>query len=440
MNRLTRTGLTLLFLALTHSAGRADDWPQWLGPQRDSVWRETGILERFPEGGPRVKWRARVASGYAGPAVASGRVYLTDFVTKEDIANHIGRSRLPGTERVLCLRAADGELLWKHQYPCRYHISYPGGPRCTPTVAAGKVYTLGAMGDLVCLDAEKGTMIWSRDLKKDYRIDAPLWGFSGHPLVDGQKLFCLVGGRGSVAVAFDKDTGKELWRSLSASEPGYCPPTMIEAGGTKQLLIWHADSLNSLNPETGKVSWSVELSPSYGMSITAPRKLGNYLYASAIGRQAVLLELSRDKPAVKEVWRGDGDTAVYCSNSTPFLEDGTIYGVCCEQGALRAVKLTTGERLWSAYRPTTGGQRVPHGTAFLVKNGQRFFLFNERGQLILARLSPHGYEEISRARLLEPTNTAFGRDVLWSHPAFAEKSMFARNDRELICVSLAAEK
>src|SRR6185369_12383184 len=102
-----------------------------------------------------------------------------------------------------------------------------------------------------CLDAESGQVLWAKELKKEYKLEeAPFWGFCGHPLVEGNKLFCLVGGPGSVSVAFDKDTGKELWRALSAAEPGYCPPTMIEAGGCKQLLIWHPESLNSLDPES----------------------------------------------------------------------------------------------------------------------------------------------------------------------------------------------
>src|SRR5206468_3086108 len=144
--------------------------PQWLGPQRDSVWRESGILEKFPKDGPKVKWRVPVHHGYAGPAVANGRVFVTDFITKEKITPGFTRSRLDGTERVLCLDAADGKQIWKHEYACLYKISYAGGPRCTPTVHDGKVYTLGAMGDLYCLDAAKGTVLWSCDLKKDYKI------------------------------------------------------------------------------------------------------------------------------------------------------------------------------------------------------------------------------------------------------------------------------
>src|SRR5919204_3817134 len=213
----------------------ADDWPQWLGPQRDAVWRETGILDKFPEGGPKALWRTPVKVGYAGPAVAGGKVYLMDFETDKAIPkDSFNRGELPGNERVLCLDAATGKPVWEHKYPARYTISYPNGPRCTPTVQGGKVYTLGAEGNLHCLDAASGAVAWSKDFKKDYGAKTPMWGFCGHPLVDGQKLVCIVGGEGSLAVAFDKDTGKEIWRSLSAKETGYSVPTLIEAGGKRQ--------------------------------------------------------------------------------------------------------------------------------------------------------------------------------------------------------------
>src|SRR5262249_4638015 len=126
------------------------------------------------------------------------------------------RPKVTGKERVLCLDAANGNVLWKHEYDCPYEISYPGGPRCTPTVHDGKVYALGAEGNLVCLDAKKGDVIWSKDFKKDYGAKTAIWGYASHPLMDGRRLVCVVGGEGSVAVAFDKDTGKELWKSLSA--------------------------------------------------------------------------------------------------------------------------------------------------------------------------------------------------------------------------------
>jgi outer membrane protein assembly factor BamB len=441
MNRGLRSLAALAAALLALAAARGADWPQWMGPGRDDVWRETGILTKFPPGGPKVLWRAEVAGGYAGPAVADGRVYVADFVREGGGAKEGAKGKpaaRKGMERVLCFDAAKGAKRWEHAYPCEYTIDYPAGPRCTPTVSGGKAYTLGAMGDLLCLDAEKGDVLWSKDFKKEYKTEPPIWGFCGHPLVDGQRLYCVAGRKGCVAVALDKDTGQELWRSLSASEQGYCPPTLIEAGGKKQLLIWDADALHGLDPETGKPYWSVPLKPDFGMSIAAPRRLGDYLFAGGNGRKAVLLKLSADRPAVEEVWRGKRDTAVYPINSTPFLEDGMIYGVD-QPGPLRGVELESGKRVWETSAPTTGGKPAATATAFLVKNGDRFFLMSETGDLIIAKLSPKGYEEEGRAKILEPTGSAFGRRVVWSHPAFANRCAYARNDKELVCVSLAAE-
>src|SRR6516162_1815606 len=200
-------------LALLPLTARADDWPQWLGAQGDAVWKETGIIDKFPEGGPKVLWRKPVAFGYAGPAVAGDRVYVADFVTEADVRklnNPVAKPKVEGTERVLCLDAKTGDTIWKHEHKCEYQLSYPGGPRCAPTVSDGKVYTLGAEGNLFCLDAAKGSELWSKDYKKDYGAKTPLWGFAGHPLVVGDKLICIVGGQDALVVAVDKDSGKEL--------------------------------------------------------------------------------------------------------------------------------------------------------------------------------------------------------------------------------------
>lgn len=428
-------------VCLLVSPAVGDDWPQWLGPSRDGVWREPGVVDRFPAAGLRVQWRAPIELGYAGPAVADGKVYVMDYVRRSgEITNNPGGpDRLEGTERVLCLDAATGKLLWKHEYDRPYNISFGGGPRCTPTVDGKLVYALGAEGNLSCLDAQSGKPVWTKDFVKDYDAKTPFWGVAAHPLVLGDLLFCVVGGPGSVAVAFDKRTGREVWRALSAEQQGYCPPTMIEYGGRKQLLIWHGEAINGLDPRTGERFWSVPLKPSYGMAITTPRQLGPYVLASGYGDVGVLLKLDDKKPAVQEVWRGKASNAVYCANSTPFLEDGTIYGCDVGSGALMGVRLSDGERLWQTLQPTTGGTRGErYGTAFLVKHEEHFFLFSETGDLILARLSPQGYTEIGRSRVLEPTSLTFGRKVVWSHPAFADRSVFARNDKELVRVSLAA--
>jgi outer membrane protein assembly factor BamB len=432
----------LVLLCVLGVTAWADDWPQWLGPKRDSVWREDGIVQRIPENGLPVLWRTKIGLGYAGPAVADGRVYVLDYLLKSGkVTNNSDvRDRTTGKERVLCLQARTGKILWKHEQDRPYKLSFAGGPRCTPTVAGGKVYALGAEGNLWCLDAQTGKVIWSVDYVKDYGAKTPMWGFAAHPLVDDDLLYCVVGGEGSVVVAFNKNTGKEVWRALSAREPGYCPPSIINHAGVRQLLIWHSDSLNSLDPKTGKVYWTVALKPFVGMAIAAPRKWESYLLASNFG-VAALLKLDDDKPGAEIQWRGEPKNAIYSANVTPFIDDGTIFGCDIETGALMGVDLMNGMRLWQTTAATFGGpRRARYGTAFVVKNGDRFVLFNEKGDLILANLTRQSYEELGRQHVLEPTNVIFDRSVVWSHPAFANRCLYARNDKELVCVSMAGVK
>jgi len=244
-------------------------------------------------------------------------------------------------------------------------------------------------------------------------------------------------------VAFDKDTGKELWRALSAKEPGYAPPMIYEAGGERQLIIWHPEAVNSLNPENGKVYWTMPREARTGLSVATPRKLGDLLFFTAFYNGSLMLRLDATKPAATTIWQttkvSEKDTTHLNSIiPTPFLEEGYIYGVC-SYGQLRCLKADTGERLWETFQATTDGGPIRWANAFLVKNGGRFFLLSEKGDLIIAELNPQGYEEISRAHLLEPTGVAAGRNVLWSHPAFANRCIYVRNDLEIICVSLAAE-
>jgi outer membrane protein assembly factor BamB len=421
----------------------ADNWPQWLGPQRDGVWRETGILTTFPLEGPEVRWRTSIGGGYAGPAVADGRVFVTDW--RRD-GTGAGGPKKPaaGKERVLCLDERSGAVRWQHEYAATYRIGYPAGPRATPLVADGKVYTLGAMGDLCCLNAGTGRVVWSKNFPRDYSAAVPTWGFAAHPLLDGDRLICVVGGNGAVAVAFDKYTGKEVWRALSAREPGYCPPMIYEAGGTRQLIIWHPEAVAALEPATGKTLWSRRFPVQAGITIATPRFVADRLFVSCFYNGSLMLELGRESPTARVLWqrRGRSEMAqdtdgLHSLMCTPFLKDGYIYGVC-SHGQLRCLKADTGERLWETLKPTTGGKEVRWGNAFLVGHEDRFFLFNESGELISARLSPQGYEELSRARIVEPSNRLPGRPVVWSHPAFANRSMYARNDNEIVCVSLAA--
>jgi len=261
-----RVAISLSFVSL---AGRADDWPQWRGPMRDGVWRETGIVERLPEGGPRVLWRTPIGPGYAGPAVAEAKVFVTD------------RRKAEGVERVLCLDAATGKILWTHAYPCTYRgVSYDCGPRATPTVSGGKVYSVGTMGHLRCLAVEDGRLVWEKDYVRDCATRIPVWGVASAPLVDGKRLIANAGGKDGAIVALDKETGDLIWRVLPDQEMGYAPPVIIEAGGTRQLIAWLAEEVASLDPETGRVHWTQAFHCEQGLSVVTPISDGERLFVA----------------------------------------------------------------------------------------------------------------------------------------------------------------
>lgn len=443
----TRTGFGVVSLVLLAAAVcQAEDWPQWMGPQRDGEWSETGILESFPKDGLKILWRKPINGGFSGPAVVGGRVFVTDYVRNSGDAKPAPttRNELQGSERVLCLDAATGEEIWKHEYDCAYAISYPAGPRCTPTVENGRVYTLGAMGDLLCLDAADGRVIWSKNLPKAYNAPLPLWGYAGHPLIDGPRLVCMAGGENSAVVALEKESGKEVWTALTTPEIGYSPPTLIEAGGTRQLLIFHGKSLNSLNPQTGELYWTERLAPGYAMSIMSPRMDGDYLFAGGYNNQSIGLKLDANRPAVTKVWQGGRDIGLAPVSGTPFVDRGVAYGID-GNGLFRAVRIDTGARLWSTAKPVNGSDNenrsgANEGATFVTRNGNRYFIFGENGDLVIARLSPEKYDEVSRVKLLEPVGVGLGRNIVWSHPAYSNRCVFARNDREILCASLAADQ
>ena len=438
MDRGQRTYLLTCVAALVlQSTASAVDWPQWMGPGRDNVWREEGLLEEFPSEGPPIVWQSEVAGGYSGPAVADGKVFVTDYITEDPRKNaSLDRSASSGVERVLCLEESTGNLLWKHEYSVKYNISYPAGPRCTPTVHQGRVYALGAEGHLNCLDASDGKLIWSKDFQRDYGAKTSLWGYASSPLVDGEKLICVVGGEGSHAVAFDLETGDEIWRSLTAADQGYSPPTIIHAGGTRQLMLLRPDAVSSVDPESGREFWSVPYQGTNGSIIMSPVVSDNYMFVGGYNKQNLLLKLDSRQPSAEIVWGNKSKHGLSPINVQPCVVGDVMYGVD-QSGSLMAVSLPSGKRLWKTADPLQG-RPVGSGTVFLIKQGERFWMFNELGEILIARLSPEGYEEIDRAKVIEPSNVAFGRDVVWCMPALANRRMYVRNDHQCICVDLAA--
>lgn len=416
------------------------DWPHWMGPDRNNSWNETGLIESFPNEGPNVVWRTPVAGGYSGAAVANGKVLITDFVTDAEVKiGNFERRKFDGTERILCLDESNGEILWKHEHKVQYTISYPSGPRCTPVIEGDRVYTLGSEGHLFCFNLKDGSIVWQKELKKEYNCESALWGYAAHPLIDGNNLITLAGGKGSHIVAFNKENGDEVWRSLTATEQGYSPPTIIDAGGVRQLITCRPDAVTSLNPEDGSEYWSIPYEATSNSIIMAPLRVGEYLYIGGYSKKSLLIQLDSKKPSAKEAWRNKGRAAISAVNVQPYLdvENQIAYGMD-QTGDMRALKLPEGELLWATSEPVSK-RRSGNGTAFIVRqsNSDRYWLFNDSGYLIIAEMTADGYREVDRTKVIEPSNNAFGRKVVWSMPAFANKRAYIRNDDEIICVDLA---
>ena len=427
----------------------ADDWPQWMGPRRDDVWREHGILDHFASNGPPVLWRTPIGGSYSGPAVAGRRLFVLDRPAAAESVpapREAVELKPRSIERVLCLDATTGAKVWQYSYPCSYNIGYPAGPRTTPTVAGGRVYALGAMGDLVCLRADDGRLIWNHNFPRDYQLKTPpVWGWAAHPLLDQDRLICLVGGSNSAVVAFQKDTGKELWRALTAVEIGYVPPVIYKIHGQRELIIWHPDAVSGLDPQTGRLLWSHSY-PVGGepqrpeVTIAMPRLEGDRLFLTCFYQGSLLLQINDHTP--KLVWNRRSSSGEVMNDGlhtilgTPLFQDGYIYGVC-GFGELRCLDARTGDRKWETYQ-ATGGHKAFFANAFLTSHQDRTFLWNDQGELVIAKLSPEGYHEISRAKLLEPLEKTRGRIVTWCHPAYANRCLYVHNGKELICASLAA--
>ena len=422
---LSLLACTMIVGLLCTSELRADDWPQWRGPNRDGVWRETGILEAISPGGLKVRWRVRIGRGYSGPVVAQGRVFVTDHQFR------------PEVERVLCFDEATGKPVWTHSYPVDYkNMEYGNGPRASPTVYEGKVYTLGTRSHLFCLDASTGRVLWKKDLAKEYDAAPPEYGASVAPLVEGDLVIV------SVSFASPKRPssrltripGEQRWKALK-DRPGYSAPIVINKGGCRQTIVWTADTVTSLEPTTGRVYWQVPYKATFheAQVVASPVLHEDLLLClSAWNRGSMMLKLDTEKPAASVLWKTR--TRPTTQFSTPlFLDDDYFCGID-SVGGLCCLDAKSGDEVW---RTTDVAGSGGMGNAHLTPNGNRVFLFNQRGHLISARLTPTGYEESGRTLLVEPTpgHRAQG-PVTWAHPAYANKHVIARNDRELVSASL----
>jgi outer membrane protein assembly factor BamB len=404
---------------------RAGDWPQWRGPNRDGVCAETGLMESFPAGGLPVRWRVPVGWGFSSPVVADGRVYLADSELMKPRAR----------ERLHCLDETTGKSLWTHAYDVAYEEwafdpAQEIGPVATPIVHRGRVYCLGRTGQLFCLAARNGDVLWQRNLEKDYQVT-----FSPgmpSPLIEGDLLILFIGGKpDACVVALQQETGKEVWKSLDETLT-FSSPIVVSSGGKQQLIVWTQESVTSLDPATGTTYWRQRLMTSSEYAVSTPVFDKDRLLIGGL-----MFRLDSDRPSAVVLWPKSNAPArrIFSHTSTALLQGDYLFSAR-STGEFVCVDARTGEQIWETGTVTD----LKNGASIhLTQNGDSVLLYTDKGELIRARLAAEGYQEISRVAVLEPTFPFAGRNVAWSPPAFANHHIFARNGKELICESLAAE-
>src|ERR1051326_3186129 len=440
--------------SLAAVAAGAADWPQFLGPNRDGTYPASDLAESWPKEGPPVVWQRKVGQGFSGPVVALGKVILFH--------------RVDDKETVECLRETTGQPLWLFEYPARYRddFGFDEGPRATPAIADGRVYTYGAEGVLHCLDLATGTNIWTVDAKAQFHaakgffgiacsplvegkgvlqcldlatgtniwtVDAKaqfhaakgFFGIACSPLVEGKAVLLIVGGGdGAGIVAFDKTNGKVLWKATN-DEASYSSPVAATIRGRRCGFFFTRSGLAAVDPTSGKILFQFPFRPPIRNSVSAatPLVVGDLVFLSAsYDTGAVLLRVNEVGP--EKIWAAAESLSSHYATGIHY--NGFIYGIHGRADAgferpasLRCVELQTGKVRW---------QQDAFGAATMILAGDQLLILTDRGELIRAPASPEGYKPNARAQVLP--------NQVRAHPALAGGLFYARSKDELVCLDL----
>ena len=333
------------------------------------------------------------------------------------------------------MEAGSGKPLWTYSYEADYPDRGPGqptqGPVPTPIVDNGKVYTIGKT-DLLCLATSDGKLLWKRALDKEYNAQEFLTYAS--PLIEGD-LLILFSGRFSgdataCVIALDKNTGKTAWRAVT-DYAAMSSPIILTSAGKRQLIVWSQQAVTAIDPATGHVHWRETTRPeNQSSAVSTPVAQGNLLLIGGL-----MMKLDSTKPYAAVLWPESKSSARrnLSNTSSPILRGDYVFSARTS-GHLVCLEAATGKELWRTDKVTKLGSGA---SIHLTPNGETTFLYTDMGELILGSLSCKGYKEISRARLLEPTYPYNGRKFAWPPPAYADRCIFARSDKELVCASLA---
>ncbi len=394
---LLATGL-LFALVLGAAPARGADFPVWRGVDRNGIIPESGGKLDKLRTATKPTWKALIGVGYAAITVSGNRAYA--FGNQNN------------TDTVYCFDAATGEKVWSHDYACRGDFGGYKGPRATPVVDGGVVFTFSGAGQVHALDAAKGTVVWTRDLAQDMQAKAPQWGFSGSPLVAGDVVLLNVGANG---LALDRKTGKTRWDS-GGGGAGYATPVFAEFQGQRGLFIFAQKDLIAVDLAAGKKLWSFPWVTKYDVNAADPIVAGNRVFISSnYGRGGALLDFAGGQP--QKLW----ENASMCNHfNSSILHDGHLYGNSA--GKLVCLEAKSGTPKWSK-------DGFGNGSSVLLVDG-KLLVLGDRGTAVVAEASPAEYKELSRTQLLG--------GQCWTMPTVAHGRLYARNNGpgDLVCFNL----
>ena len=382
---------------------RAEDWPNWRGPEHNGVSRETGWDADKLKNGPIFLWRKQIGTGFASVTVSGGRVYA--------LGNTAAKSKKEQKDNLWCLNAGTGEEIWKHTYPCLLEPkNHEGGPSATPTVEAGRVYILSKQGHVFCLDAKSGAVIWQKHLTNDYGVKPHEWGFSGSPIIVDDLIVLNAGTHG---LALRKQDGGRAWGN-EKGPAGYSSAVPYEQQGKKCVAILGNKEVYGVVAATGQVLWTQSWKTMYDESIPDAVIVGDKLFmSSGLGTGAALFQIQADK--LVRIW---SNKEMQNWLSTSILWQDHVYGVDTKDGSLKCLAVQTGTVKWAH-------EGLGAGSVMLA--GGRLIALSDKGKLVVAQASSAGYTELAAAQILE--------GKCWTVPVLADGRIYARNaDGELVCV------
>ena len=384
-------------------------WTGFRGPNRNGIYTQKSVLTNWPAEGLKPLWKQPCGSGYASFCIANGLAVTIEQRREK--------------EAIVAYDENTGSEVWKFDYNAQFDEPLGGeGPRATPSYDNGNIYSLGAMGDLFCLNAQTGNLIWQTQILRDNQADLLTYGMAGSPLIVDDKLIVCAGGtNGKSVVAYNKTNGAAVWKSLN-DPAAYCAPMLVELAGQRQLLIMTGERAVGLIPETGELLWSFPWTVNqFNRQIAQPVLLGTnrFMISAGYGTGCVAVEVQKtgDKFTAEQAWRNKNLKNKFTSS---IFWQGHIYGL--DEDILTCLDAETGARKWKDGR---------YGYGQIVLASGHLIVLCGDGQLALVKTNPEQHEELARFQAITGKT--------WNHPAISDGKLFIRNLVEMACFDISVK-